>query len=82
MCIRDRNNEDIKHNYKIIRTPDPDIDLLHLVFCDVLVCSRSTYAMVAAFFHKGSKVIMPQWGYTGGAGLGSKYDKSGFELYY
>ena len=76
------NNEDIKHNYKIIRTPDPDIDLLHLVFCDVLVCSRSTYAMVAAFFHKGSKVIMPQWGYTGGAGLGSKYDKSGFELYY
>ena len=37
---------------------------------------------LAAFFHKGTKVIMPQWGYTGGAGLGSKYDKSGFELYY
>ena len=38
--------------------------------------------MVAAFFHKGSNIIFAQWGYTGGAGLGSKYDKTKYELYY
>ena len=78
------DNSDIKLDgkYSCIRSEDPDQDLIHLIYSDVLVCSRSTFSMVASFFHKGKKVIFPQWGYTGAAGLGSKYDKSGYELYY
>lgn len=77
------NNSDINLDYdNCIRSSDPDEDLIHLIYNDILVCSRSTYSMVAAFFHKGSNIIFAQWGYTGGAGLGSKCDKTKYELYY
>ena len=69
-------------NYKHIRSEDPDLDLFYQIYCDVLVCSRSTYSMMAGFFHQGSKIIMPKWGYSGTCGLGSKFDKSNLKFYY
>ena len=73
---------EIPLEYKHIRSESPCLDLFYQIYCDVLVCSRSTYSMTAAYFHQGSKVIMPQWGYTGACGLGSTNDKSGHEFYY
>ena len=73
---------EIPLNYKHIRSNDPDLDLFYMIYSDVLVCSRSTFSMVAAFFHQGSKIIIPKWVYSGASGLGSKYDKSGINFYY
>ena len=73
---------EIPLNYKHIRSKDPDLDLFYMIYNDVLVCSRSTFSMVAAFFHQGSKIIIPKWGYSGASGLESKCDKSGILFYY
>lgn len=73
---------EIPLNYKHIRSKDPDLDLFYMIYNDVLVCSRSTFSMVAAFLHQGSKIIIPKWGYSGASGLESKYDKSGINCYY
>ena len=73
---------EIPLKYKHIRSVDPDLDLFYMIYSDVLVCSRSTFSMVAAFFHQGSKIIIPKWVYSGASGLGSIYDKSGILFYY
>ena len=75
-------NVTIPLKYKHIRSENPDLDLFYQIYCDILVCSRSTYSMVAAFFHQGSQVIIPKWVYSGACGLESNCDKSDFKFYY
>lgn len=72
----------IKDNkIKRVSNPDYELDLWVLIHSHTLVLSKSTYSMVAALFHQGSQVIYPEWGMTASAGLGTKYDQTGWKSY-
>ena len=60
---------------------DPDYDLWLLLNSEILVLSKSSYSILAGFYHLGSKVYYPLWGTGVSCGLNSKYDKSGWIPY-
>jgi len=70
-----------KYNVRIHSNKDYDYDLWLLIHCDILVLSKSTYSLIAGYYHQGSKVIYPLWGTFASCGLSTKYDKSGWESY-
>ncbi len=70
-----------ENNIKCISNSDYELDLWILIHTDILVLSKSTYSMIAALFHQGSNIIYPKWGITASAGLGTKFDKTGWESY-
>tara|TARA_R110000824_G_scaffold219357_1_gene406233 strand:- start:738 stop:1706 length:969 start_codon:yes stop_codon:yes gene_type:complete len=67
---------------KYIRTSDPNFDLYCMAHSDILVCSRSTYSLSAAYLHKGREIYLPMWGVFGCLGVTSQYNKSNVKLYY
>ena len=61
---------------------DYDYDLWLLINSEILILSKSTYSLLAGYYHQGSKVIYPLWGHFASTGLGSKkYDKSNWVSY-
>jgi hypothetical protein len=60
---------------------DYDYDLWLLINSDILVLSKSTYSLIAGYYHQGSKVYYPVWGTFVSTGLYTKYDKSNWEYY-
>ena len=60
---------------------DPDLDLWLLINSDILVLSKSNFAIVSGFYHQGSQVYYPLWGTGVSSGVNSKYDKSGWIAY-
>jgi hypothetical protein len=64
-----------------IHRDNEDVSLWNLINCDVLVTSRSNFSLMAGFLHRGTKVYCPTWGHGASAGLGSKYDKSGWTFF-
>ena len=75
--------QNIIKKYHIIThsNKDPDYDLWLLIHSNILVLSKSTYSMVAGYFHKGSQVYYPLWGVFVSCGLNTKYDKSNWIKY-
>ncbi|SCA58338.1 hypothetical protein AB751O23_AA_00070 [Chlamydiales bacterium SCGC AB-751-O23] len=71
----------LKHDF-CIRTNDESFDLYCMMHSNVLICSKSTYSLVAAHFHKGSKIFAPKWGLFASTGMESKYDKSNLKYFY
>ncbi|MGI9317387.1 MAG: hypothetical protein ACR2QW_08665 [bacterium] len=65
-------------DYPIHRDEDPDMDLLRLMHSDILVLSRSSFSMLAGFFHLGTQVHCPRWAAAVQSGIDTKYDQSGW----
>ena len=70
-----------KYNIQLHSGNDYDYDLWLLINSEILVLSKSTYSLVAGYFHQGSKVYYPLWGVFTSTGLYTKYDKSEWEYY-
>jgi len=65
-----------KYNIEIHSNKDPDQDLWLLMNSEILVLSKSTFSIVAGYYHLGKTVYYPIWGIISSLGLRSKYDKS------
>ena len=73
---------EIESDY-VVRSNDPNYDLYCMINSDILICSKSNFALTAAFFHKGSQLYIPMWGHFASMGFQSKYDKtSNIEYFY
>ena len=70
-----------KYNIATHSNMDPDYDLWLLMNSNIVVLSKSTYSIVAGYFHKGSQVYYPLWGTFVSCGLYTKYDKSNWISY-
>lgn len=70
-----------KYNLKVHSNQDYDYDLWLLIHSDILVLSKSTYSLIAGYYHQGIKVHYPIWGTFVSTGLYTKYDKSNWEYY-
>ena len=62
--------------YPVHKHEDVDLAIWHMINSDILVLSRSSYALVAGYLHKGRQVYYPLWGHFVATGLYTKYDKS------
>ena len=70
-----------KYNIVTHSNKDADYDLWLLMNSNILVLSKSTYSILAGYFHKGSQVYYPLWGVFVSCGLYTKYDKSNWISY-
>tara|TARA_A100000164_G_C21909925_1_gene775093 strand:- start:1292 stop:2152 length:861 start_codon:yes stop_codon:yes gene_type:complete len=70
-----------KYNIITHSNKDADYDLWLLMNSNILVLSKSTYSILAGYFHKGSQVYYPLWGVFVSCGLYTKYDKSNWIKY-
>ena len=70
-----------KYNIKTHSNNDFNVDLWYLIHTDILVLSKSNFALVSGFLHQGTQVYAPLWGIVASNGLNSKYDKSGWKYY-
>jgi len=68
--------------YPLISSHDPEYDLYLLTVCDVVILSRSTYALSAALFGHHTTVYMPIWGHFVCCGLDTQYDKKRYHYFY
>lgn len=68
--------------YRCIRNDNENIDLYLLCNADVLILSRSTFALSAAFLGKAREIWCPLWGHFVCTGLSTKYDNSRFNYFY
>jgi len=67
-----------KYKLHVCHNNNDEYDIWCMIHCDILVLSKSTYSIVAGYYHQGSQVYYPYWGTAASLGLGSKYDKSGW----
>jgi len=76
-------NEDTSNfPYKCIQNNDENLDLFYLCNAEVVILSRSTYALSCLYFGIANQVYLPVWGHTSCFGLTTKYDKSNFNYFY
>jgi len=68
--------------YECIRSTDESYDLFLLCMCDIVVLSRSTYALSALLFGSYKEAYVPLWGHMACMGLYSKYDKTSNLTYF
>ncbi len=73
---------DIDYPYKCIRSDDENYDLFLLCNSDILILSRSTFALSSAFMGTSSEIWCPLWGHFVCTGLYTKYDKSKFNYFF
>ena len=66
--------ENIQSPYRIISNSDESLDLYLLCNSEVLILSRSTFALSALIFGIGKDVLIPRWCHTSMFGLETKYD--------
>lgn len=68
--------------YRIIRSDDESYDLFLLCNADVLILSRSTFALSSAFLGMAREIWCPLWGHFVATGLYTKYDNSRFNYFF
>lgn len=68
-------------NYPIIRSNDPSIDLFYLCNCEVVILSKSTFALSLLYFSRAKEFWIPKWGYVSAIGLTTNYCKSKFNYF-
>ena len=73
---------EIDYPYRCIRSDDENYDLFLLCNADVLILSRSTFALSSAFLGVASDVWCPLWGHFVCTGLYTKYDNSKFNYFF
>jgi hypothetical protein len=72
----------IPHPYKCIRSNNENYDMFLLCNADVLILSRSTFSLTAAFLGTATEVWSPLWGHFVCTGLYTKYDNSKFHYFF
>jgi hypothetical protein len=75
-------NYDINYPYRCIRSDDENYDLFLLCNADVLILSRSTFSLSAAFLGIAREIWCPLWGHFVCTGLYTKYDNSKFNYFF
>lgn len=68
--------------YRYIQSNDESLDLFYLCNSEVVILSRSTYALSCLYFGIAKDVYLPIWGHSSCFGLTNKYDKSLFNYFY
>ena len=68
-------------NYPIIRSSDPSLDLFYLCNCEIVILSRSTFALSLLYFSRAKEFWIPKWGYVSSLGLETDYCKSKFNYF-
>jgi hypothetical protein len=68
--------------YKCIQSNDESFDLYLLCNCEVVILSRSTFALSCLYFGLAKDIYVPVWGHTSCFGLTNKYDYSKFNYFY
>jgi hypothetical protein len=67
----------LNYDYEVIKSNDPNVDLLFLTMCKVTILSRSTFALSSMFFNNTKiKTYIPLWGHFVTCGLDTIYDKN------
>jgi hypothetical protein len=70
-------------NYPVIKNDDASYDLYLLSKCNVVILSRSTFALSSLFFSDNKKdVYIPLWGHFVCCGLDTIYDKNTYNYFY
>ena len=72
----------IDYPYRCIRSNDESYDMFLLCNADILILSRSTFSLSAAFLGTASEVWCPLWGHFVCTGLYTKYDNSKFNYFF
>lgn len=72
----------IDYPYRCIRSNDESYDMFLLCNADVLILSRSTFSLSAAFLGTAREVWCPLWGHFVCTGLYTKYDNSKFNYFF
>jgi len=73
---------EIDYPYRCIRSNDENHDMFLLCNADVLILSRSTFSLAAAFMGIAREVWCPLWGHFVCTGLYTKYDNSRFNYFF
>ena len=73
--------EKVDFGYPVISHSNPDDDLIYLCNSDVLILSRSTFSIIAAFMGNATEIWCPIWGHFVCMGLNTKFDKSKFNYF-
>jgi len=73
---------EIDYPYRCIRSNDENYDMFLLCNADVLILSRSTFSLSAAFLGSAREVWCPLWGHFICTGIGTKYDNSKFNYFF
>lgn len=73
---------DIDYPYRCIRSDDESYDMYLLCNADVLILSRSTFSLSAAFLGIARDIWCPLWGHFVCTGLYTKYDNSKFNYFF
>ena len=68
--------------YEYIQSDDESLDLFFLSNANVLILSRSTYAISSLFFSNATEVYLPLWGHLPCFGIYSKYDNCKYNYFY
>ena len=68
-------------NYPIIRSNDPSIDLFYLCNCEIVILSKSTFALSTLYLSRAKEFWIPSWGYVSSIGLETKYCKIKFNYF-
>ena len=68
--------------YRCIRSNDENYDMFLLCNADILILSRSTFSLSAAFLGTAREIWCPLWGHFVCSGLYTKYDNSKFNYFF
>ena len=68
--------------YRCIRSNDENYDMFLLCNADILILSRSTFSLSAAFLGTAREIWCPLWGHFVCTGLYTKYDNSKFNYFF
>jgi len=72
-------------DYPVIKNDDSSYDLYLLTMCNVVILSRSTFALSSLCFTDSNKkkdVYIPLWGHFVCCGLDTIYDKNNYNYFY
>ena len=72
----------IDYPYRCIRSDNESYDMFFLCNADVLILSRSTFSLSAAFLGTAREIWSPLWGHFVCTGLYTKYDNSKFNYFF
>jgi hypothetical protein len=77
------NNENVaEFPYRYISNDDESFDLFLLCNADVVILSRSTFALSCMYFGIAKDIYVPMWGHISCFGLTTKYDNMNINYFY
>ena len=82
IIITNPNENTNEYPYRVISSNDESYDLYLLSNCEIVILSRSTYALSSLFFNNIQKeVYIPLWGHIPCLGLFTKYDNTKYNYF-